>query len=158
MGGLRVLRSVSTVPRGRGLVVDQAILDAARAIRPFLAELVGLAAEDIDRELARLLEQAASGVDVENRIVELVSQQAATREWTAAFLQEGQPPSLRASERGFRRLPGTASTISPLVFACPIGDYVWYRPSVGSLVPACPTHSLALVPMQHGKEGGRANR
>jgi len=139
------------VPRGWVLVADTAILDAARAIRPFLAELVGLAAEDIDRDLATLLEQAASGVDVEDRILELLSQPAAIREWTAAFLQERQPPGLRVSERSFG-LPGAGSTTSPQIFACPRGDYVWYRRSVDSLVPACPTHSLALEPVLHENE------
>jgi hypothetical protein len=30
-------------------------------------------------------------------------------------------------------------------YACPTGDYVWYRPDVGTLVPDCPTHHIPLT-------------
>jgi hypothetical protein len=29
-------------------------------------------------------------------------------------------------------------------YVCPFGDYIWYRPHVGTPIPVCPTHNVPL--------------
>src|SRR5258708_2305973 len=47
-----------------------------------------------------------------------------------------------------RDVPGPAGQIGRIEaerYACPEGDYVWYRPDVGIQVPECPDHHLPLT-------------
>ena len=49
--------------------MDEGVLEAARAVRPYLAEFMDSAvAADMDAELAGLLATAAGGQDVEDRL------------------------------------------------------------------------------------------
>ncbi|NJN87077.1 MAG: hypothetical protein HC881_13255 [Leptolyngbyaceae cyanobacterium SL_7_1] len=121
------------------------ILEAARSIRPYLNELLGVTnAEAIDHQLAELLAQANTGRSVDNSILELLATQDATREWIAAFLQDKQQPE---HLRSFSPLPGPPSIVSAAKFVCPQGDYIWYRPRVGIEPPPCPTHDIPLDPV-----------
>ncbi len=29
-------------------------------------------------------------------------------------------------------------------YVCPLGDYTWYRPHIGTPIPLCPTHDVPL--------------
>jgi len=29
-------------------------------------------------------------------------------------------------------------------YVCPLGDYTWYRPHIGTPIPVCPTHDVLL--------------
>lgn len=122
------------------------ILEAARCIRPFLQELSGSDAEDLDRQLAELL-AARDSQGVENQILDLVACREATREWMRQFLenrnfQKGQPLEV---QRNYSPLPGSPSPVGAVRFKCPQGDYVWYQFSVGTPAPQCPTHRVDLV-------------
>jgi hypothetical protein len=47
-----------------------------------------------------------------------------------------------------REIVSTAGDPGPVAadrYACPEDDYVWYRPDVGTPVPACPTHRVKLT-------------
>ena len=124
---------------------DTVILDAARAIRPYLADLVGLEeAESVDAELAELLAQAVAGRNVDDAILGALSADAVLRDWTAAFLQTRRPPVADRGVRSYEPLAGAAPPTHPTVFACPYGDYVWYERSPRALIPACPTHRCVL--------------
>ena len=119
------------------------ILDAARTIRPYLGDLLETeSAKEIDGQLAHLLAKANSGQPVENLILELLAAHEATRDWMNRFLLNRQQPE---HQRTFSPLPGR---VSPLInapkYVCPQGDYVWYRPRVGTIPPLCPTHNLPL--------------
>lgn len=125
---------------------DQEIFEAARAIRPYLPDLVGERAEATDHELAALLADVESqGTD--ERILVLLEAERATREWAAAFFTNRCPPDIaEITERAFGELPGHGEPVAATKFECPQGDYVWYRRAVGQAVPACPTHDVTLKP------------
>ncbi|HEY9659603.1 MAG TPA: hypothetical protein V6C65_14180 [Allocoleopsis sp.] len=110
------------------------ILECARAIRPFLPELLGAEAEQVDRQLAELLAQAKVGQQVDAQILELLKSHSKTRQWAAEFLSPKEVP------KGFDRLPGNMDSVSAQKYVCPQGDYIWYRRSVGVPIPICPSH------------------
>jgi len=50
---------------------DEVVLEAARSIRPYLNELAGPEAGDLDRQLSGLLGEAASGRDgIDGRVLQ----------------------------------------------------------------------------------------
>jgi hypothetical protein len=131
--------------------MDEELAEAARAIRPYLGELVGDAAARFDSEIADLLEAAGSGHDVMTRLWSLLTSTAATESWTAEVLSDPlhRPPPLQSAvRRGYEPLPGVGAPVPASKYTCPHGDYIWYRPATGMPVPRCPTHDsvLDLVP------------
>jgi len=115
------------------------VLECARSIRPFLPDLLGSEAENFDRQLADLLALSKTRTPVNTKILELLTSHPKTRQWAAEFLAS-QPTSKGANSRGYERLPGSSDAVSAPKYACPQGDYVWYRRSVGIPIPVCPTH------------------
>lgn len=123
------------------------ILEAARAIRGYLSELLGAEpAARVDAALTVLL--ASGGDDVEDRIIEEFDRHDTTRDWAATFLELGMPPDLaQYGERVFAVTPGHGDAVRIPKFACPRGDYSWYRHAVGEEPPLCPSHALAVEPV-----------
>lgn len=72
--------------------VTKTIIDAAREIRPFLADLVGDDAQELDTELARLLDATAHGEDTDAALRQLFGARQATLDWAAFFLEHQIPP------------------------------------------------------------------
>ncbi len=115
------------------------VLEGARSIRPYLVDLLGLEAEQVDLRLAALLAEAKAGKPVDGQILELLKSRASTKNWLAEFL------SPKQISKGWERLPGKGEALSAQKYVCPEGDYVWYLRSVGLTVPTCPTHGF-LIP------------
>jgi hypothetical protein len=127
------------------MYASENILDGARSIRPYLAELLEADAGVMDRELAGLLALAQAGQNVDNRILELLARYEATRAWMAKFLRDKRPPDV---ERVYNPLPGGIGPVPVSArYACPNGDYVWYRRAVNQPIGKCPTHHLPLLPV-----------
>ena len=120
------------------------VTDLARAIRPYLPNLLGSDAPKVDAKIGALLEEAETGREVDAELNELIDAFPATQAWAAEF--RGAPVPGRRPGRGFQPLPGDATPVMATRFVCPQGDYVWYRRSVGMAVPSCPTHNIPLVP------------
>lgn len=122
--------------------------EVAKAIRPFLPELVGEQSVRLDRELATLLADPAD--DVPEKIADLLRSNPSTHAWAAEALGDPllRPPQFQdRRERTFEPLPGVGVPVPAVRYMCPVdGNYVWYRPDVATPVPACPDHSTALVP------------
>jgi hypothetical protein len=116
------------------------MLDAGRAIRPFLRDLAPERWLEIDAALAAAL---ADTPDAE-RVFELLTADRATAAWTVTFIADGAPPSADAV-RGYEPLRGLGSPIRAPRFRCQHGDYLWYRRSAALAVPQCPTHRIPLV-------------
>jgi plasmid stabilization system protein ParE len=134
---------------------DDGVVAAARAIRPYLAELVGpTAADSLDRRLADLLNRAPDQPETVTRLRALLEEHKDTTGW---FLIEAladapqyrppyQQPRYLSRQTGGLALPaGDPAPISAARFSCRGGDYVWYRPEVGAPVPDCPTHHVTLT-------------
>ena len=132
--------------------MDEGVLEAARAIRWYLPELVGPAAEEVDRQLAEALAATAGGEDAKRRVRVVLDGHEGTRAFLSAVLDDApeyRPPQVRSGSSrgaGYSPLPGPPGPIDADKFCCPCGDYVWYRQEVGVPVPACKTHHRALVP------------
>jgi len=127
---------------------DGLLAEAARAVRPYLSELVGGEATQIDTEIASLLESARTGTDVTEALSARLEWPAALRDWVAAFLDLGGPVDVvRPALRSYYPLPGARQESLARRFACPEGDYVWYSVGMARRPPECPTHNLRLVPV-----------
>jgi len=121
------------------------IRDAARALRGDLADLGLGRADDFDRAVADLLAEGQAGADIDDDLLELLREDPRTRAYTAFFLETGWPPLPdRVTTRGETTLSGDAGPIPLARFSCPMGDYDWYRRSVGQPAPRCQTHNLPL--------------
>lgn len=114
------------------------VLEGARSIRPYLPELLGADFEQVDQQLADLLEQAKAGQQVDRQLLEILKSRPKTRNWTAEFLSSEQV------SKGYQCPPGRAGAVSAPKYICPEGDYIWYQRSAGTSAPACPTHKCDL--------------
>jgi hypothetical protein len=147
--------------RGAALGTDDAgVLEAARAIRPYLTELVGPAAADrLDRHLADLLTGAPDEPNTIVTLRALLDEHKDTRWFLTEALADApqyrppyqQPRYLRPrrgspSPAGSSSLAGDPAFISAPRYSCPYGDYVvWYEPEVDSPIPDCQTHHVPLT-------------
>jgi hypothetical protein len=135
--------------------MNEGVLEAARAVRPYLAEFLGSAvAADVDAELAGVLASAASGDDVESRLRAVLEAHEATTVFLDRVLDDApdfRPPGVVSElKRRYSGFPGQSSPVPADKFRCPYGDYVWYRAEVGVPVERCPTHHCALDPALPG--------
>lgn len=124
---------------------------AARAIRPYLKELVGeQEAEVLDRRLAELLcSERGSEQAIEAEIGRLLMRHPETNRWSAVFIERRCPPNLhRLGERSFNALLGEGQLVTFNLYACPHNDFEWYQRAVGVDIPRCPTHDCALEPVE----------
>jgi hypothetical protein len=116
-------------------------LDAARAIRPYLSTLARDHAAR-DKELARLLGAAKSGIDVELELIDALTRPE-LRAWTQAFLSGRRPPEIARTRFGIELTP--AQFVDTEKWVCPHGDFDWYRFTPDERIPHCPTHDAKLV-------------
>src|SRR5664279_767420 len=128
---------------------DDGVLEAARAIRPYLTDLVvgQDAAGLLDRQIAGHLTGGADRSETVRRLRTLLEEQEDTRWFLTEVLADvphHRPPYQQPRHR--QRQPGMASPAGdtgPIlhtgIYTCPDGDYVWYRPEVGTPIPDCPT-------------------
>jgi hypothetical protein len=130
--------------------VDEDIIEVARTIRPYLPDLVGAEAGAYDQEIAQLLAEARTGRDVSDQLFTVLTRSPAAHAWSARVLEDEQhrPPEIappRVRSYNFEQLAGAGEPVDAERYACPEGDYVWYRISVAVPVPACPTHKCPLA-------------
>jgi hypothetical protein len=119
---------------------EQEVLDAAQAIRPHLPDLVGEEAEEVDRELQRLLARAETGEMVRIDILRVLSHRDATRQWANDLLKVPQ------RDRSYEPPPGKVQAVTVPKYICPKGDGTpWYRFSISDQVPLCPNHRIPLI-------------
>ncbi|WP_131786765.1 hypothetical protein [Protofrankia symbiont of Coriaria ruscifolia] len=145
-------------------VDDDGVLEAARAIRPYLPRLLGDpgAVEKLDQALAETLTgTTAAGTttgQTATAVRALLDAHANTAWFLTAVLADApayrppyqQPRYLHrqtggASYRGMTAPAGDPGPVAADRYACPHGDYVWYRPDIGTPIAACPTHHVPLV-------------
>jgi hypothetical protein len=132
--------------------MDDGVVEAARAVRPYLVEFLGtVTARELDAELADLLARAAAGEDVEAGLRSALEAREATSVFLDRVLDDApdfRPPRVVSElTRRYSGLPGQRSPVRADKFYCPYGDYVWYRSEVGVPVEQCPTHHCTLESM-----------
>jgi hypothetical protein len=150
--------AVDRTPGGGRLVEEQDVLEAARALRPRLPELVGEDAARVDAELERLLALADTGQPVKLELLSLFAERDPTRRWAHERLE----PSSRLrgldppGGSSYARLPGDPQlSAQPLAapalparprYACPTcGWGPWRRFSAADQIPNCPDDGARLV-------------
>jgi hypothetical protein len=122
------------------MFTNDQVLAASRAIRPLLPKLIPALAEQVDRQLAQLLNQPDLDETTQaDRLLEVLDAHPETKSWLDRFLE------IPATERGFYGLPGNPALAAATSYICPIGnDYTWYR-EANEEIPLCPTHLVRLV-------------
>lgn len=134
------------------------MLEAARAVRPYLAALTGPRAGALDAKLAQGLAASHAGQDATAFLRTVLESDDVTSAFLEAVLADApkhRPPDLQPAnprgapaDTGMQLPPGD---VGPVLhagkWACPLGDYVWYRPAIGTPVPPCPTHGPGLAPV-----------
>ncbi len=135
---------------------DDGVLEAARAIRPYLADLIGPDAAELDSRLARELADTSNWSQTVGRVRTLLSEHDDTAWFLAEVLRD--EPDFRPPyyQPRFNRTAGDHSTPAGLAgneglilaarYVCPKnGDYIWYQPDIGADIPECPTDRVTLI-------------
>lgn len=138
---------------------DDAVIEAARAIRPYLERLADspVAARELDQHLSDALNGRLDLPGTTHRLRILLDGQQDTAWFLAEVLADAphcRPPYYQPRyQRHQTRIPTPAGDPGPVDatrYTCPHGDYVWYRPDVGTPVPACATHDIQLLRPEPG--------
>lgn len=133
---------------------DEGVLEAARAIRPYLADLVEPpeAAAGLDRQLAGELGHVCDPSASARRLRILLEQHEDTAWFLGRVLADAPGHRPPYHQPGYLARGSTASPLGDVMpiaaarYNCPVrGDYVWYRPDVGTPVPRCPTDDVLLT-------------
>lgn len=125
-------------------------LDAVRAIRPYLPEL--LTGEDsarYERDITELLRLVATDPDgSRERLDRLLRGNPATRQWMRLVLADPllRPPDVQDwEERGVPAL-GSGLPVPAKRYVCPVdGNFARYQRVAGEDMGDCPDHGLPLV-------------
>jgi hypothetical protein len=131
--------------------MDEILLDTARLIRGYLADLVDEdLAHDLDRQIAALLATANNGENVTEPLSRLLSSVDIVRAWADDVRRDPQhrPPELQPGRGpgGYQQQAGDGEPVIARLFACPSGDFRWYQRMIGQQVVPCPDHGAVLVP------------
>jgi hypothetical protein len=130
---------------------DDGVLEAARAIRPYLNRLVEdpAVARTLDRRVADQLTAPGDPADIASRLRAMLEEQGDTAWFLSRVLTDKphyRPPYQQPAHwRDIVSPAGDPGLVVADRYACPHGDYVWYRPDVGTPVPDCPDHHVPLA-------------
>jgi hypothetical protein len=133
---------------------DEGVLEASRAIRPYLDRLVESpdTAAELDQQLADELGHLSDPSASAQRLRILLEQNQDTAWFLDKVLADApkyRPPYHQADYRtrgGAASPPGDVMPIAAVRYNCPVcGNYVWYRPDVGTPVPRCQTDDVLLA-------------
>ena len=129
------------------LYLSEDIIQAARAIRPYLVHLLSdqTRADKVGEWLDTLLAQAQSGVNIDNLILDAIAQNPEIREWMNKALK----PVDESALKGDPRLPGKPGPVpATQKFICQENGctFTWTRRYATQPVPPCPQHNRPLDP------------
>lgn len=123
------------------MFTNDQVLAASRAIRPLLPKLIPALADQIDQQLAQLLNQPDLDETTKvDRLLEVLDAHPETKSWLDRFLEQS------TTKQKYYGLPGDPAPAAATSYICPVGnDYTWYR-EANEEIPLCPTHLVPLVP------------
>jgi hypothetical protein len=130
---------------------NDGVLEAARAIRPYLKDLIDdpAVAGNLDRRIAEQFTDQADQAATASRLRVLLEKQEDTAWFMNRVLTDKphyRPPYHQpAYQRDIVSPAGDFGLIEADRYVCPAGDYVWYRPDIGTPVPDCPDHHIPLA-------------
>lgn len=120
------------------------VVETVYAIRPYLRDLIGDAAPQVEADLLALAERAAQGEQVDVPIIDVLGRHRPTRDWARRYLG--------ADEEGTKSLyqpaPGMpAPGMATAVYVCAQCGWRWVRRAAGQPVPLCPYDGSTLAPV-----------
>ena len=125
------------------------VLQAAKAIRPYLAELLERPdANAMGDRLELALNATTDTAAQQAEIRRVLSVAEPTREWLRLYLEEQKPAAeILSIIRTYHPLPGKAGVVASPRYRCPVASchQTWYRREVGAEVPNCPIHGVQMV-------------
>jgi hypothetical protein len=128
------------------------VIEAGRLVRYYLPDLIGASdAAEFDDVVVRLLAVAVDDpINAAERLAHLFGVYPATATWLDHVLADEQllPPALQGYEVRGVDLPPSVQPVTFQRFACPEGDFAWYRRSIVDEPPTCASHDLVLVPAE----------
>jgi len=130
---------------------NDGVLEAARAIRPYLKDLVDdpAVAADLDRRIAEQLTDQGDQMATASTLKALLEEEEDTIWFLNRVLTDKpqyRPPYHQpAYQRDIVSPAGDPGPVEADRYSCPCGDYVWYRPDIGTPVPDCPDHHIPLM-------------
>lgn len=127
---------------------DSELFTAARAVRPFLGDLVPQHAATVDRELAAALLSSDPDEVRLDRIESVFGAHDSLTDWIGQFLDGGAiPPEVLeiVTRSDYKGLAGDNLPIPGTRFVCPNGDYEFSVLRRGQHIRPCPTCGLSLV-------------
>jgi hypothetical protein len=125
------------------------VLQAARAIRPYLSQLLPHTdAEVADKRLELILQTSTDDEARSQEILSLLSAAEPTQEWMRLYLEEQKPADeILKIMRTYHPLPGKSGAIASPRYRCPVASchQTWYRREASAEIPDCPIHGVKLV-------------
>jgi hypothetical protein len=122
------------------------VLNAARAIRSHLPELLSNEAQAVEKELSALLAQADAGEDIEIDIFDLLGEHEPTRQWMETALED---KKLSGGEKTYHKPLGNSDITPPGTqkYQCPETEcsHTWISHKTRQPIPECPIHHVQLV-------------
>ena len=136
---------------------ESTVIEAGRAIRPFISELIADPAEAaaLDRDLASAVTLANASAAAA-KVFKLLTANQPAAEWLIDFDTLGYPPAFRPAPdvRGGFLLDGDGELVRARRFRCPVkNDYTWYRRTASQPIAFCPNDKVRLVPDPDGLPG-----
>jgi hypothetical protein len=127
------------------------MVEAGRVLRGVLPELYGDHGwRAVDDELSLCLNQLDPGAA--ERIRAILESRPETAGWWWNWQRSEDHGGAVEPVRGADFVAGGGEVVAAPRFACPRGDFVWYRRLASVPVPVCRTHGVRLLP------SGRAAR
>ncbi len=125
------------------------VLQAAQAIRPYLAELLDRPdADAMGHRLELALSATADSTTQQAEVHRVLSLAEPTREWLRLYLEEQKSATeILGIIRTYQPLPGKAGTVESPRYVCPVASchQTWYRREAEAAVPNCPIHGIQMV-------------
>lgn len=121
---------------------------AAQKIKPYLKR-------ELQDRLATLLEGPEETADIDEQIIDLLSEDEFARNWMWQALFGAQEETLSKS---YTSPAGDIGTISAsIIWVCPKCDFDYRITKSGQPVPPCPEHGIRLVPSSKGRKENKKN-
>ncbi|WP_299409385.1 hypothetical protein [Acaryochloris sp. IP29b_bin.148] len=125
------------------------IYRAARAIQPYLADLVNApSAQRLERKLEGLLSESALKQGSDRELSQLLSEHESTQDWIRLYLEESYPAEdILKALRIYYPLPGIERSVESPRYVCPVEkcNQDWYRQNRDAEIPVCPVHGIKLI-------------
>ncbi len=126
----------------------EAIIKAAKAIRPYISELLDAPnAQRLDQKLESLLHHSSSDQNY-RQLDSVLMEHEETGEWIRLYLEEDCPAeTILDSLRVYYPLRGLRHSVKSPRYVCPVEfcHQDWYRHDLAEDIPHCPVHDLRLV-------------